>query len=286
MGYKILYKNKIGEVITELDVLAPNISFNAKAGQFVMVRLDEFAERIPLTIADNDREKGIIKLFIQDLGVSSKKLSFLEVGDEILDVLGPLGEPFETKYYGKVLVIGGGVGIAAIAPIIKELTLEKNNVSTIIGVRNRSLFFLEENLKKYSSELFLSSNDGSLGEKGFTSDILTRLFEKNRNFDLVVAVGPIIMMKSIYDIVKKENEKRKKEIPFLVSLEVLMVDGIGMCGACKIKYNNEYKFTCIDGPIFDAKYIDFDDIMNKQRMYKDKEKDALMKLKQDLQNKI
>ena len=286
MGYKILYKNKIGEVITELDVLAPNISFNAKAGQFVMVRLDEFAERIPLTIADNDREKGIIKLFIQDLGVSSKKLSFLEVGDEILDVLGPLGEPFETKYYGKVLVIGGGVGIAAIAPIIKELTLEKNNVSTIIGVRNRSLFFLEENLKKYSSELFLSSNDGSLGEKGFTSDILTRLFEKNRNFDLVVAVGPIIMMKSIYDIVKKENEKRKKEIPVLVSLEVLMVDGIGMCGACKIKYNNEYKFTCIDGPIFDAKYIDFDDIMNKQRMYKDKEKDALMKLKQDLQNKI
>lgn len=282
MGYRVLFKRKIGDVIIELDVLASNISSNAKAGQFVMVRLDEFSERIPLTIADTCKEKGSIKLFIQDLGVSSKKLSFLNVGDEILDVLGPLGEPFKSKYYGNVIVIGGGVGIAAIAPIIKELNYKKNEVFTIIGVRNASLFFLEENLKKYSRELFLSSNDGSLGEKGFTTDILARLLKEKKDFNLVVAVGPLVMMKAIYDILKKENENREREIPLLVSLEVLMVDGIGMCGACKIKYKGEYKFTCTDGPIFDAKYIDFNDIMNKQRMYKDTEKESLINYKNKL----
>jgi ferredoxin/flavodoxin---NADP+ reductase len=285
--FQILSKKDIDLTIKEFDVFAPNIVKNAKAGQFVMVRLDEFSERIPLTIADIDFEKQSIKIILQELGKSTKKLGLLKVGDEIRDVLGPLGEPAEIKNYGNVVVIGGGVGIAAIAPIVKALKLSNNKVTTIVGIRNKSMMMLEELLEKYSDELFLTSNDGSLGEKGFVTDVLTRLFEQKKHIDIIFTVGPLVMMKAVYEMVKEKIEiyKIEKNIPVMVSLEVLMLDGIGMCGACRVKYGEENKFACVDGPIFDASKLDFSDIMNRQKSYKGKEEIALKKWQEEAEHK-
>jgi ferredoxin--NADP+ reductase len=266
--FKIISKKILSESLKEFDVLAPHVAKNAKAGQFVVVRTDEFGERIPLTIASTDLEKGTVKIIFQEIGKSTKKLGLLDEGAYIQDFLGPLGNPSEVKKYGKVICIGGGVGIAAIYPIAKALKETGNKVISIIGVRSKEMMMLKDEMKNVSDEIFFTSNDGSLGQKGFVTDVLKDILN-NEKIDIIFAVGPLVMMKAVYDYAKNFD------IPVKVSLEVLMLDGIGMCGACRIKHGHDTKFACVDGPEFDASKLDFQDIMNRQKNYVQKEKEAL-----------
>jgi len=267
--FKIITKKILSPNLKEFDVLAPNVAKNAKAGQFVVVRTDEFSERIPLTIASTNLDKGTVKIIFQEIGKSTKKLGLLEEGAYIQDFLGPLGNPSEIKKYGKVVCIGGGVGIAAIYPIAKALKEAGNEVQNIIGVRNAEMMMLKTEMEQVSSnsKIFFTSNDGSLGQKGFVTDVLKDILA-NEKIDIIFAVGPLVMMKAVFELAKNV------EIPVRVSLEVLMLDGIGMCGACRIKHGNETKFACVDGPEFDAAKIDFDDIGNRQKTYIEREQEA------------
>ena len=266
--FKIVCKKVLSETLKEFDVLAPNVAKNAKAGQFVVVRTDEFSERIPLTIAATDLEKGTVKIIFQEIGKSTKKLGLLDEGAYIQDFLGPLGNPSEIKNYGNVVCIGGGVGIAAICPIAKALKESGNQVVSIIGVRNNKMMMLKNEMENVSDRIFFTSNDGSLGQKGFVTDVLKEILNSQK-VDIIFAVGPLVMMKSVFDLAKGFD------IPVRVSLEVLMLDGIGMCGACRIKHAHEIKFACIDGPEFDAANLDFDDIANRQKNYLEKEREAM-----------
>ncbi|MDR0676846.1 MAG: sulfide/dihydroorotate dehydrogenase-like FAD/NAD-binding protein [Elusimicrobiota bacterium] len=285
--FKVLAKKDIyvaENSIKQFEILAPNIAKNAKAGQFIIVRLDEFSERIPLTIVDINKEQKSIKVIIQEIGKSTKKIGLLKVGDDIRDILGPLGRAAEIKNYGNIICIGGGVGIAAIFPIVKAMKGVGNKVISITGVRKKEMMILEKNLKKYSDKLFLTSNDGSLGEQGFVTDVLEKILDKKEKIDIIFAIGPLIMMKSVFETVKKKLQNIKQKIPVMVSLEVLMLDGIGMCGACRVKYEKENKFACMEGPIFNAEKLDFNDIMNRQKSYKNKEEIALKVWQNDFKN--
>jgi ferredoxin--NADP+ reductase len=266
--FEVVNKKILSETIKEIDILAPNIAKNAKPGQFVVLRIDEFGERIPLTIVSADKKAQTVKIIFQEVGKSTKKLGLLEKGSFILDFLGPLGIPSLTKKYGNVICIGGGVGIAAIYPIAKELKSIGNKVTSIIGVRTKDMIMLQNEMEEISDEIFFTSNDGTLGTKGFVTDILKNII-KNEKIDMIFAVGPIVMMKAVFDLVKQHN------IPLRLSLESLMVDGIGMCGACRVNYEEHIKFSCIDGPEFDAYKLDFQDIMNRQKAYCSQEKKAL-----------
>lgn len=266
--FKIISKKILSESLKEFDVLAPNVARNAKAGQFVVVRTDEFSERIPLTIAATDIKQGTVKIIFQEIGKSTKKLGLLDEGAYIQDFLGPLGNPSEIKNYGKVVCIGGGVGIAAIYPIAKALKEAGNEVENIIGVRSKEMMMLKDEMEKVSDQIFFTSNDGSLGQKGFVTDVLKDILAREK-INIIFAVGPLVMMKAVFEMAKNFN------IPVRVSLEVLMLDGIGMCGACRIKHGHDTKFACVDGPEFDAAKLDFDDIANRQKNYVEKEKEAM-----------
>jgi ferredoxin--NADP+ reductase len=268
--FKILGKQRLYENIVKLDVEAPLIAERAKAGQFITLRIDEKGERIPLTIADNDSKKAITIVF-QEVGASTRTLGRLEIGDSILDILGPLGHPTEVERFGTVVCIGGGVGIAVVHPVVKAMKEKGNKVITVIGSRcEDALIFRKEN-QAYSDEFFITTDDGSCGRKGFVSDELKHLIEKCAKIDRVIAIGPVPMMKAVSNVTKPRNIKT------IVSLNPLMLDATGMCGVCRVTVGGEVKFTCVDGPEFDGHQVDYDELTTRLSQYKDKEKVAMEK---------
>jgi ferredoxin--NADP+ reductase len=264
--YRVLKKVELAPKIKLFEIDAPEVAMKAKPGQFVIIRIDEKGERFPLTLAEWEPKKGTITLIFLEVGVSTMKLGSLGIGDEILDVVGPLGNPSNIKHYGSVAVVCGGVGTAAIYPIAKALKEVGNRVVSIIGARTEELLILEDEMRKISDELYISTDDGSKGHKGFVSDVLRMLIERGYRFDVVYAIGPPLMMRATADVTKPHSLKT------IVSLNPIMVDGMGMCGACRVTVGGQTKFACIDGPEFDGHQVDFDELIKRLRMYQSEEK--------------
>lgn len=266
--HKIVRKKPLNPEICLLEIEARDIAEAAKAGQFVMLRIDEEGERFPLTLYDWDTKNGTITVVFQAVGVSTKKLCALKIGGFVLDIAGPLGHAMNTKDIGRVICIGGGVGTAEAYPIAKAMEKAGNNVTVIIGARTKQLIICENEMKEFCDKIHIATDDGSYGKKGFVTDILKELITAD-SYDLVFAIGPVIMMKMVSEMTKP------KAIKTLVSLNSIMIDGTGMCGGCRVRYDDQSKFTCVDGPEFDGHLVDFDDLMRRQGRYVDKEKKAL-----------
>lgn len=259
--YEIVEKKVLSDNVKLMKIKAPLVAKKAQAGQFIILRIDESGERIPLTIADYDRKKGTTTIIFMEVGKTTKKLGTLNVGDSVVNFAGPLGVHSEVKKYGTVVMIGGGVGIAPLYPVVKALKEEKNHVISILGARNKSLLMLEKEIDAFSDELFITTDDGSKGHKGFVSDILQKLIDEKPKIDMVMAIGPVIMMKVVADLTKKYGIKT------LVSLNPIMVDGTGMCGGCRVSVGGETKFACVDGPEFDGHLVDFENLMLRNRRF-------------------
>jgi len=267
--YQIVEKKTISENTKMMKIKAPLIAKKAKPGQFIILRIDEKGERIPLTIADQDKKKGTITIIFLEIGRTTKKLGSLNTGDTIKNVAGPLGIPSDIKKYGNVICIGGGVGIAPLYPIIKALKEKNNYIISILGAKNKKLLILEKEIKKISDELHITTDDGSKGHHGFVSDILQQILnKKQKKIDLVMAIGPVIMMKVISNITKKHGIKT------LVSLNPIMIDGTGMCGGCRVIINGKTKFACVDGPEFDGHQVDYDNLILRNQRFIQQEKEA------------
>ena len=263
--FEILEKKSLNKTITKIKVHAPYIAKAAKPGQFVIIRVNETGERIPLTIADYDLNDNSITLIYQKVGFTTKLLDTLNTGDKILDIAGPLGKVSKLEGYKNAAVIGGGAGCAIAYPQAKALFKLGTKVDIIAGFKNKDLIILEDEMKNCSNNLTITTDDGSNGNKGFVTDALNNKLEDGKRYDLVVAVGPIFMMKAVSEITKKFNIKT------IVSMNSLMIDGTGMCGCCRLTYDKKTKFACIDGPDFDAHKIDFDETARKLNMYKAQE---------------
>ncbi len=265
MGYKILDKIELCPNQYELKIDAPYVTRNAQAGQFIIFRVEEQGERVPLTIADVDREKGILTVVFMAVGYTTKKLAMLEIGDEILDVVGPLGRPTEVQKYGTVVCVAGGYGAAPCYLISKAFHDAGNKVHMVMGARNKDLLFWQDKMATACSELHIATDDGSLGHKGFTTEVLAEIMQKEK-VDYVIAVGPMPMMRAVANLTKDKGIKTE------ASMNPIMIDGTGMCGACRVTVGGEVKFACIDGPDFDAHKIDFDEVINRTKIYKDEER--------------
>ena len=276
--YEILDKKIIAPDVTLTEIFAPKIAEKRKPGQFVILRLYEEGERIPLTIADSDPEKGTITIISQKLGKSSAYLENMPKTEKIIDVVGPLGHPTHIENYGHVVCIGGGIGIAPVHPIAKGLKQAGNRVTSILGARTKELLILEEQMRKVSDEVYITTDDGSYVREGFVTDVLKELVDKGEKFDLAVAIGPVPMMKATTKITKELN------IPTIVSLNALMVDGTGMCGACRVTVDGKTKFTCVDGPEFDGHKVDFDELMHRLNIFNEFETRAKEQYKLECEN--
>ncbi len=263
---QIVEKQQLNSVTKKITVYAPDIAAKAKAGQFVIFKVHSDSERIPLTLSSWDKEKGTISHIFQEVGYSTIELGHLMVGEKILNVAGPLGNPSEIKNFGTAAVICGGLGTAVAYPVAKALKEAGNKVISIVGARTKEFFILEDEMRAVSDEIFFSSDDGTKGQKGFVSDILKSLIAKNYNFNIVFAIGPPIMMSVIADITRQFGIKT------IASLNPIMVDGMGMCGACRVSIDNKTKFACVDGPEFDAHKVNFRELMQRLKSYCAEEK--------------
>ena len=264
---RILKKEFLSDNVFRMEVEAPRIAQSRKAGNFVIVRLDEGGERIPLTIADADIEKGTITLIVQKVGCTSAKMSKLNAGDAILDVVGPLGKPTHIENFGTVLCAGGGVGIAPLYPIVQAMKRAGNKVITVLAARTAELLILEKEMREYSDEVIVMTDDGSCGKKGLVTQGMEEVM-KQEKIDQSVIVGPAVMMKFAAATTQKYN------VPTMASLNTIMVDGTGMCGACRCSVGDKTKFVCVDGPEFDAHQINFDEMIQRLNAYKDEEQTA------------
>lgn len=266
--FKILKREEMaqGTVIMN-EIEAPRIAEKAKPGQFVILKANETGERIPLTISDSDPEKGTITIIYMVVGKSTALFKTLQVGDGFQDVIGPLGKPTHIEKLGNVVCVGGGTGVAVLYPITRGFKKAGNHVISIIGARNKDLLILEEKMKAASTESYVCTDDGSYGHKGFVTEVMEDVLKKNK-IDLVVAIGPVPMMKFVSKITKNYNVKT------LVSLNPIMIDGTGMCGGCRVSVGGKTKFACVDGPEFDGHQVDFDALMKRLRAYADDEKQA------------
>ncbi len=269
--FRILHKEDLTPVLRLFEMEAPEIARKAQPGQFVIVRLDEHGERIPLTIADYDRERGTITLVVQEVGASTKQMGRMQAGESVLDLVGPLGRPSEIERYGTVVCVGGGVGIAPIYPIARALHEIGNIVISIIGARSQNLLFWEERMRAVSDELIVCTDDGSYGRYALVTAPLKEVLESGRHVDLVFAIGPAIMMKFA------SLTTRPFGVKTIVSINSIMVDGTGMCGACRISVDGKTRFACVDGPDFDGHLVDWDLLLERQRQYLEEEKIALEK---------
>ena len=258
---KIVRKVCLNPTVTLMEVEAPFVAKKAEPGQFIILRVDENGERIPLTIADYDREKGTITIIFQIVGGSTIQLNYLEEGDYIHDFVGPLGVPTHTEGLKKVAVVGGGVGCAIAYPVAKKLHELGCEVHSIIGFRNKDLVILEDEFRAVSDKLFLMTDDGSHGQKGVVTAPLKELIESGENYDEVITIGPLIMMKFVVATTKPHNVKT------VVSMNPIMIDGTGMCGGCRLTVGGKTKFACVDGPDFDGFEVDFDEAMSRGRSY-------------------
>lgn len=271
--FKIINKRQLNEQVVLMEIEAPFIAKKAQAGQFIIFRIDEKGERIPLTIADYDREKGTVTIIFQTIGRSTSQLAQLNIGDEILDFVGPLGVAthFE-KDIKRVAVVGGGVGCAIAYPQAKMLHRMGVEVDLIAGFRSKDIVILEDEMKAVSTNLYITTDDGSYGTKGFVTNVLKDLIDKGRNYDAVVAIGPVPMMKFVCDVTKPYGIKT------IVSLNPIMVDGTGMCGGCRVTVDGVIKYACVDGPDFDGHLVDFDELMNRNSSYKENETNHVCRL--------
>ncbi len=270
--FLILEKKILNETMTKMIIQAKEIAKKAKAGQFIILRVNEKGERIPLTIADHDEVKGTVTIIYQKVGKTTMLLDKLNEGDYILDFVGPLGNPTETKGYKNVAVIGGGTGCAIAFPQAKELYKNGVDVDIIAGFRDKSLVILEDEMKSICNELIIMTDNGSNGKKGFVTNALEQKILEQKNYDLVIAIGPLPMMKAICELTKKYNIKT------IVSMNPIMIDGTGMCGGCRLKVDGKVKFACVDGPDFDGHKVDFDEAIKRLNAYKDEEKKAVREL--------
>lgn len=262
--YKILKKEKLNNAVTSFTVSAPLVAAKVKAGQFVIIRIDEEGERIPLTVSDFDRANGTLTLVVQAVGYTTKKLALMNEGDFISDVVGPLGLPTEFGTPKKAVVIGGGVGCAIAFPQAKTLHNMGVDVDIIAGFRNKDIVILEDKMRNVCKNLYITTDDGSYGEKGLVTDVLKRLLSAD-SYDLVIAIGPIPMMKFVSLATKEFGVKT------IVSLNPIMIDGTGMCGGCRVNVGGEIKFACVDGPDFDGHLVDFDGLMRRNSYYREEE---------------
>ncbi|HNZ59717.1 MAG TPA: bifunctional dihydroorotate dehydrogenase B NAD binding subunit/NADPH-dependent glutamate synthase [Syntrophorhabdaceae bacterium] len=266
---EIVEKRQLAPSITLFKLYVPDIAKKARPGQFVVLRADDYAERIPLTIADFDREKGLVTVIFQVVGTSTQKLDKFQQGQIILDVVGPLGKPSHIEKFGTVVCVGGGVGVAPVYPIAKALFERGNEVINIIGSRTKEMLILEDEMKAISSELFVTTDDGTYGHHGFVTDVLKKLIADKKKIDLVIGIGPIIMMRAVAEVTRPHN------IHTVVSLNTIMVDGTGMCGCCRATVGGETKFVCVDGPEFDGHKVEFNELMMRGKMYNREERRAM-----------
>ena len=273
--YKIIDRRELNPTVVMIEVEAPLVARKAEPGQFIILRTDEDGERIPLTIADFDREKGSVKVIFQIVGATTYKLGLKAVGDYLSDFAGPLGVPTETEGLKNVCVVGGGVGCAIALPIAKKLHGMGCKVTSVIGFRTKDLVILEDEFRSVSDEAFVMTDDGSYGEKGNVCMPLEKMLDGGRKFDKIITIGPLIMMKFVVDTAKKWN------IPCVVSMNPVMIDGTGMCGGCRLTLNRNgekiTKFACVDGPDFDGYEVDFDEAMSRSVMYRDFERHSYEK---------
>ena len=265
MAYKILSKKELCPNQYEITIDAPYVVRNAKAGQFIIFRAEENGERVPLTIADVDKETGALTIVFMSVGYTTKKLAELEVGDELVDLVGPLGKPTHIEKYGTVVCIAGGYGAAPCYLIAKAFKDAGNKVYMIMGARTKELIFWQDKMKDACTELFVTTDDGSLGIKGFGTTVLKEIMDREK-VDYAIAVGPMPMMRAVAEMTRGTGIKTE------ASMNPIMVDGTGMCGACRLTVGGETKFACVDGPDFDAHLIDFDEVINRTKIYKDEER--------------
>jgi len=273
--FKIVNKVQFSENVFKIDVEAPLIAKARKAGHFVIVRIDENGERIPLTIAGSDLEKGTITLVVQRIGVSSNKLCALKAGDYIADVVGPLGKATHIEKFGTVVCACGGVGTAPMLPIAEAMKKAGNKVISVLAARTKDLIILEEQVRAVSDEVVIMTDDGSYGTKGLVTNGVESIINREK-VDMCVTIGPAIMMKFVSLLTKKY------EVPTVASLNTIMVDGTGMCGACRVSVGGETKFVCVDGPEFDAHQVDFDGMMSRMGAYREQEQAAFAKYKESI----
>ena len=264
--YHIIHKERLHQTIYSMWIAAPQVAQSVQPGQFIILMVKEKGERIPLTVADFDREKGLIRLVFQIVGKTTEELSTLEEGDRLFSFIGPLGKKTEIEDYGTVVTVGGGTGIACIHPIARALKEAGNKVISLIGARSKDLIIMEEELKRASSELIVTTDDGSYGRKGFVTQVLKELLDKDKSIKKVWAIGPAIMMKVTCETT------RPYAVETIVSLNSIMVDGTGMCGSCRVTIGGETKFVCTDGPEFDGQLVDWEEFMNRLTRYKPQEK--------------
>ncbi|MDI6725857.1 MAG: sulfide/dihydroorotate dehydrogenase-like FAD/NAD-binding protein [Smithellaceae bacterium] len=267
--YKVLEKTFLQEIIVQMIIAAPEIARKRKAGQFVVLMIDEKGERIPLTIVDSDSEKGTITIIYQIVGKTTAQLAKLDRGDFVLHVLGPLGHPTEITNFGTAVCVGGGVGIGVAYPIAAALKQAGNRVISIIGARTKDILILEDEMKKVSDQLLVATDDGSYGFHGFVSAVLQKLIDSGEKIDIVYAIGPVPMMRVLAELTKPYGIKT------VVSLNPIMVDATGMCGACRVSVGGKTRFGCVDGPEFDGHEVDFPLLISRLRMYGNEEKQAM-----------
>jgi ferredoxin--NADP+ reductase len=266
--YEVIENTVLAEKVNRYRIHAPEIAKRRKAGQFIILRIDEDGERIPLTIADADPQAGTLTLVVQEVGKTTARMTRLKPGERLQDVVGPLGSPTHIEKFGTVAVIGGGIGIAPAHPIAQALKQAGNRVISILGARTKSLMIMEEDMRRASDEVLICTDDGSYGTHGLVTDVLKNLIEAQGKPDLVVAIGPVIMMKFVCKLTAEY------EIPTVVSLNPIMVDGTGMCGGCRVSIGGKSKFACVDGPEFDGHQVDFEELMKRQAFYQEQEKEC------------
>lgn len=266
---RIIRKKVLAPATILMEIENPLIAKKAQPGQFIILRVTEDGERIPLTISDFDSQKGTVTIIFQEIGKTTKLLGQLEVNNKILDFVGPLGNATDLNNLSRVLVVGGGLGTALIYSQVKEMHNNGTKIDVIIGARTSELIILEEEIEPYCENVYIATDDGSKGHKGFVTDVIKKLIEEGNKYDRVIAVGPLIMMKVV------SNLTRQYGIHTVVSMNPIMIDGTGMCGGCRLTAGGETKFACVDGPEFDGHLVDFDEAMRRQNVYKSEEKSAL-----------
>ena len=278
--YPIIHKELLAPTLGKFVIEAPYVAKKRKPGNFVIIRVVETGERIPLTLVDSDPERGTITLIVQAIGKTTKLLLTKKAGDSIQDVVGPLGTPTPIENHGAVACVGGGVGTAELLPITKALKDAGNTVYSIVGARSKDLIILENDMAKISDKMFITTDDGTYGRKGFVTDQLKDLLEAKLGITAVYAIGPLPMMKAVSKLTKQY------EVHTLVSLNAIMVDGTGMCGGCRVSVDGQMKFACVDGPEFDGHKVDFDELIMRNRTYVDMEKLSVERLEKELQGAL
>lgn len=271
--FELVSVRRLADRVNEYVVYAPEVARHCKAGQFVILRVDEDGERVPFTVCDYSREEGTVCILVQEVGYTTALLARLKKGDRLADFVGPLGNPTDLSSYKRILLVGGGIGSAVIYPQAKQLAAEARPADIVVGARNEGLLIYQEEFRRHAKDFYPVTDDGSSGRKGFVTDVVRELLESGKSYDVALAVGPLPMMRAVCDLT------REFSLPTVVSMNPVMVDGTGMCGCCRLTVGGEVKYACIDGPEFDGHKVDFDEAMQRLRTYKTQEEEHMCRLR-------